>query len=251
MPKHIKVNGQTAKELYEEVQQAREEGFVGKIDLVFSKDAKLWHGNKQYRAGRGGYKEGKTHTVKNVWWLEKRSGSLLYTPTTMKTRGYFLGSIHMDMLAEIVVMEGQVDFSVQWANIAASMREHNLNIQMAEYIEAHLRGEEEHIRGMQNYWKRTDKPRTMSFKDVTGGLSLAEMAERATNPSTLTNGQRYFRATKAAWSRRGNARDRSVHLSVLEDGTYHATAASEYAGCGNGDYYIMYSPTRAFYAETD
>lgn len=55
------------------------------------------------------------------------------------------------------------------------------------------------------------------------------------------------------WTHRnkyGVRRDRSVSLGLV-DGDVKFHAASEFAGTGNGDYYVMFSPTRAFYCESD
>jgi len=54
----------------------------------------------------------------------------------------------------------------------------------------------------------------------------------------------------------GRGRDRSVSLQKCAadsayPGTWYFAASSEYEGCGNGSYYLMYSPTRALYLEDD
>lgn len=48
-----------------------------------------------------------------------------------------------------------------------------------------------------------------------------------------------------------NRRDYSVELKLGEDGIFRAWFSSEYAGCGNGDYYLLLSPTTAVFSETD
>jgi hypothetical protein len=139
-------------------------------------------------------------------------------------------------------------------------------------IEAHLRGEEPHIRGFQNYWKKTDKPKTMSFSDVlikaTGNpeyesgksypIKEWNKIEREHVKNKALEAMKKY-TTKGSYgdynhykvSKYGQNRDRSVSIQVYPNGRVIYTAASEYAGCGNGDYYMMYSPTMAFYAETD
>jgi len=49
----------------------------------------------------------------------------------------------------------------------------------------------------------------------------------------------------------GTKRDYSVRTRVGGDGKLEAFFSSEYAGCGNGDYYILINPTTALYVETD
>jgi hypothetical protein len=165
-----------------------------------------------------------------------------YTAGKKRTGGYGLPVMHLD---SVEIVENATDYTSQWQGIANSMRKHNINLDVADSIEKHLRGETEHINGFQNYWKKTDKPRTMSFKDVTGGMGIEQLRDMAT-PSQYTGGALHYHASKC-----GQRRDRSVSLTVKPDGRINFTSASEYAGCGNGDYYCMYSPTMAFYAETD
>lgn len=49
----------------------------------------------------------------------------------------------------------------------------------------------------------------------------------------------------------GVKRDKSVYVKPLEDGTVRAWYSSEYAGYGNGSYYLLISPETALYCEDD
>jgi hypothetical protein len=53
------------------------------------------------------------------------------------------------------------------------------------------------------------------------------------------------------YSTRGTKRDLSVEISLKEDGTIYGWYSSEYAGCGNGAYYLLINPTTAIFAEYD
>lgn len=49
----------------------------------------------------------------------------------------------------------------------------------------------------------------------------------------------------------GKKRDKRVDVKVCDDGQLQAWYASELAGCGNGDYYIIINPTTALFTERD
>lgn len=53
------------------------------------------------------------------------------------------------------------------------------------------------------------------------------------------------------YGKRGTKRDYSVRTKICDDGVFRAWFSSEYAGCGNGDYYILINPTTALFVETD
>jgi len=196
------------------------------VTLTFSEPTELYYGRRR------GNVCATVHEVKKVF---PSGGRLCYMAPAMRARVRYLPLF--DLVS--VTLTTQVrDYSEQWAAIARSMRKHHINLAVAKHIEAHLRGDEPHIKGFQNYWTIRDRPRKANFKDVTGGRTLQEMW-------ALRSGDT-FREQKC-----GERRDRSVFLRLHEDGSWYFAAASEYAGCGNGDYYMMYSPTMAFYAETD
>jgi hypothetical protein len=60
-----------------------------------------------------------------------------------------------------------------------------------------------------------------------------------------------------SWTRLSNStsmnigRDLRISARQDADGVYRAWLSSEYPGCGNGDYYLLISPTRAVYNEKD
>lgn len=49
----------------------------------------------------------------------------------------------------------------------------------------------------------------------------------------------------------GSKRDLRVSTKMGEDGIFRAWFSSEYAGCGNGQYYILLNPTTASFCEWD
>lgn len=164
---------------------------------------------------------------------------LYYTPKRLKSSGY-----HMpDSLIDFEIIKDEKDYSSQWRNIAKKMKANGINLDMVENIEKHLSGEREHIQGCQNYWKKTHRPRLMDFSDVTNGLTLEEMKNRMTSSQYST--MRYRREID------GMKRDRSIELYISSDGSLRFNGASEYSGCGNGDYYIMFDASHGFYAESD
>jgi hypothetical protein len=142
------------------------------------------------------------------------------------------------------------DYGAQWANIARHMMENKINPDIAEAIEKHLRGEAEHISGMQNYWKRTDRPKIMSFTDLVGEWTIPRMMEAAhardAHLDDKKEGWKDFRV-----NRDGIKRDRSITLWFTNADNVRYSGASEYRGCGNGDYYIMFNRNTAFYSESD
>lgn len=58
-----------------------------------------------------------------------------------------------------------------------------------------------------------------------------------------------FRWSRSARGAQG--RDLSIETKLCDDGIFKAWFSSEYAGCGNGDYYLLLNPTTAIYYERD
>ena len=142
--------------------------------------------------------------------------------------------------------QGAKDYAGDWARIGNAMRAHGINLDVSDAIADHLSGKEPHIRGFQNYWTRQDKPRIVSFKDVVGAWTIDKMIEYARDARYLGKSIGFHQ------DKPGSKRNRSVHLYFVEvRGSVRYTAASEYFGTGNGDYYMMFNRTQAFYAETD
>jgi hypothetical protein len=194
------------------------------------------------------------HEVKNVFFYgkykddcncmyEKNSevGSAYYVPNHKKLRGYYLPVNFLESIS-IVPMQKK-DYSRQWLSIAKSMRKNNINIDMAISIEKHLKGEKEYIEGC-NEWKKTDKPKIMSFKKIVG-LNDFETLEQSAIKSQYGDYKVFHRRIS------GIKRDKSIELIIYPDGSKRYNSASEYSGCGNGDYYVMFNLTQAFYAESD
>jgi hypothetical protein len=53
------------------------------------------------------------------------------------------------------------------------------------------------------------------------------------------------------YHRDGKRRDLSIETKLCEDNTMRCWYSSEYRNCANGDYYLIISPTLAFFYETD
>jgi hypothetical protein len=61
-----------------------------------------------------------------------------------------------------------------------------------------------------------------------------------------------FRFTKDdSWLNKKAKRHYTVEGKMCEDGIYRAWFSSEYAGCANGDYYLLLNPQVAVFYETD
>lgn len=66
--------------------------------------------------------------------------------------------------------------------------------------------------------------------------------------------QAFENKTEYRWSRtamRPQGRDLSISTKLGDDGIFRAWFSSEFAGCGNGDYYLLLNPTTAVYYERD
>lgn len=60
--------------------------------------------------------------------------------------------------------------------------------------------------------------------------------------------------TSFNWKRRAKGpqgRDLSIEAKLCDDGVFRAWFSSEFAGCLNGDYYLLINPTTAIYYERD
>jgi len=81
--------------------------------------------------------------------------------------------------------------------------------------------------------------RTANMKTVFGERVVKELT------NAIEKGEPYH------YSLPGTKRDRSVSVVKGEDGNLKAYYSSEYAGCGNGDYYLLLNPNTAVFCETD
>lgn len=252
---------------------------LGSVKLTFSKPTTL-HTTNRLRDDVTATE----HIVRGLFFLKDGTRNcegdkesfihdVCYTPKRRRSSGF---SLPLENLVSVELVEKSLensDYSKQWQAIADSMKKYGINPKVVEAIENHLSGKTEHIEGFQNYWKRTDKPKTLSFADVlqqvTGWpemeagksyphkewqaihsnhikeFAIPRMKSRATKPNDQSEYAHYSQ------TKYGQKRDRSVSIQVYDNGRVDYHAASEFAGCGNGDYYMMYSPTMAFYAESD
>lgn len=177
---------------------------------------------------------------------ETTPDEVYYVPVGMKG-GYYLSC---DLLNSCeFLIEDKKDYSKRWRAIAESMKKNNINLDIAKAIEEHLNGKEDHIIGFQNYLKKTDRPKIKDFAEVLAGLGDKERVIETMK--RLATKSKYGDYLSYKVIKYGTKRDLSVSIMIYPDGKVNYYAASEYAGCGNGDYYVMYSPTKAFYSETD
>jgi hypothetical protein len=267
----------------EETKRLRGEEMLYQVRLIFSEPVAVHYSNKLSDDITA-----KEHTVKSIFFTgadgfancmdepETPAVSVYYTNGRQRHSGFSFGWEFSRLVAVEILPENKKDYAKEWQAIADSMKKYNINPDTVEAIEKHLKGEADHITGFQNYWKRTDKPKTMSFADVLEGIvpnaemphtgsdpvpvkmferlkmeainrvAIREMTSRMTDTESSKGEYKYHRECK-----RGMKRDRSVSIQVYPDGRVWYYSASEYAGCGNGDYYCMYSPTMAFFTERD
>lgn len=104
----------------------------------------------------------------------------------------------------------------------------------------------------------TDMLVNAKFRNITGIFSDYEMdaIRRAFEGDQsvgleneyLKNGKVYT-CYRRSWGGRG--RDFSASINIYDTGTVQAWFNSEYAGCGNGDYYLLLNPTIAIFYEKD
>ena len=213
------------------------------------------------------------HTVKRLFFLDKKglancmhepnaeAERVCYVPKRKRATGYALDLWGLQKLEVVPVVEK--DYSKNWQAIATSMRKYNINLDIAEAMETGLAGKTvcdsefckrdnrppTHTHFCGNYYDmKKDKPRLMSFADVVNrfgqDMTIDRMKELATK-STYGDYKVYHHRKD------GMKRDRSIDLQVYPDGKMTFNSASEYAGCGNGSYYLMFSPTMSFYCEND
>lgn len=92
-------------------------------------------------------------------------------------------------------------------------------------------------------------------------LTAAGMSE---NSATVINIKRKFppfvikkledaflHKTEYNYTKYGKQRDLTVSTKMCVDGVFRAWFTSEYAGCGNGQYYVLLNPTTASFCEWD
>lgn len=194
-----------------------------------------------------GEKTGFEHTVKNLFFKDNEDPNLnkvCYTVGRCKRKGYAIYDHHC--ITDIQFIAKVKDYSKNWQRIANSMKKYNINPYVVKSIEDYLAGKTEHIQGFQNYYTKQDKPKLLSFKDITRGMSIPEMVKLCTESHHGNGEYTYFHRDVE-----GTRRHRSISLQHFKDGKILFTAASEFTGCANGDYYMMFSPTMAFFAERD
>lgn len=90
----------------------------------------------------------------------------------------------------------------------------------------------------------------MLFNDQT--LKTRSIMSTPLKPYVSQIREAFEKKTSGEWLHTGIQRDMSIETRYDADtDNFRAWFSSEYAGCGNGDYYIMINPTVAVFVETD
>jgi hypothetical protein len=95
-----------------------------------------------------------------------------------------------------------------------------------------------------------DNPSLMKTKYY-GNISTISIASKF--PKSVLNELKTAIENRKNYSYRtyGSKRDLSVETKLCEDGVYRGWFSSEFAGCGNGTYYLLINPTTAAFKEDD
>lgn len=82
-------------------------------------------------------------------------------------------------------------------------------------------------------------------------LTLINMTRKF--PKSVIRGLEEAFRNKARYCYRqnGEKRDWTIEANLCEDGIFRAWYSSEYAGCGNGQYYLLINPYTALFCEND
>lgn len=104
----------------------------------------------------------------------------------------------------------------------------------------------------------TDMLINAKFRNITGIFRYYEMdtirrafeGDQSVGHTSqyLQNGTVYTCYRRSCGNR---GRDFSVSINLYNDGSVQAWFSSEYAGCANGDYYLLLNPTTAIFYEKD
>lgn len=226
-----------------------------RFKLVYNEPTTLYYGNKtrwlrdkEYLM-RNIFFLGSDGLANNEWEVGAPVSAMYYVPIERNMMSGWL--VPLTNLDRIELLYDDTSYRDRWAKIAASMRKYNINPSLAGAIEQHLEGKTDTIEG--TYRTHWDKPRTSSFSDVFKAHGVEKnQLEYIISCMTKSNYGDYKTAYLEKRGKGGNgSRDRSVAISENGEGSYLYSASSEYYGCGNGDYYAMYSPTMALFMERD
>lgn len=215
----------------------------------------------------------------------KGAKTAYYVPKGKRSRGFSMDWRNLESI-EIIEDTGKVPEKVKWqkgwTRIAKSLRKYNINPYTAYLIETALRVGYDAMQEL--VWKKESYDYSEEGKERYKA-SVAEWCEQysvkddevhdllwlGTQNYTMAHAPRIAKVERITAdeimemiknvkpgdaqhvSRRGQKRDMSVNVAIsnFQKGGISASYASEYAGCGNGAYYILFSPTQAFYSEHD
>ena len=164
------------------------------------------------------------NTVGYLRGREKRRGSVFPIYNKIKEIKEVNKKVHTDISNAKTILK-KIHPNV-WDDLKNEMNDVIKNNIIGQDFEWHFRGK-------------------LKIKTITKHLSLTE---RLQLKRAFENKER-FSWRKYTYHRSG--RDLSISTEIGEDGKFRAYFSSEYAGCGNGDYWLLLNPTTAIFYETD
>lgn len=176
-------------------------------------------------------------TLKNIKPFLSSCGSIAYLSGRFKRRG-LLFPIY-DRITEIKEIKKKEHTDIgnaetilkkihpnAWGDLKVELKNVIDGVEVNQDFEWHFRGK-------------------LNFKNITQYLRTGDK-ERLKNAFDNKEDYRWSRTTN---HHRG--RDLSISCQIGSDGKFRAYFSSEYMGCGNGDYWLLLSPTTAIFYETD
>lgn len=167
------------------------------------------------------------------FFLDSSYGSVCYLPSRNKRSGYML-PYYWNIVSVVECKKPQITKEGNAKKILNRMHK-NVWGDIRENLERN------------NFDNDFDNHFTgkLKFRNITKLLTPQEQMELEIAFENKTE----FTWRRNSYSNRG--RDLSLSTKLCEDGIFRAWFSSEYAGCGNGDYYLLLSPKTAIFYETD
>lgn len=196
-------------------------GYV-KVKVIFKKHARIYYRRKYQHV-----KE-----IDLVFFMGSNSNELCYTPTGRT--GYYVYN-HMDWQSVekmILVHRDHPDRKREWENQKDKLFKRISKARYDEQTWSNLKKED-----------FSESKHPFYYIDKVFSPWEMEQIKRAFEEKVS------FCITKRAYSSRG--RDFRAEGKMCDDGIYRAWFSSEYAGCANGDYYLLLNPRVAVFYEKD
>jgi hypothetical protein len=174
--------------------------------------------------------------LNKIAFFVSTDGTICYHNSRQRRYGYYFGSETIKSITEVVKKQPTIKgnakslYNRTHPNAWTCLREEWLNISKGGEITQDF---EWHYKG------------TLNYRNIACELGRSEL-------SMLKDA--FENKTSFNWSRRAKApqgRDLSIEAKVCDDGVFRAWFSSEFAGCANGDYYLLINPTTAIYYERD